>query len=225
MAPVQVPLPPAEQRHNANAERGQVSQIGQHSSRPPVRFQTAHVEPEQPAQAERHYKPQRVRQIKAPSQACHLASAEPRQYAQAERDHTSRPLDRMHLVTAEPGHDAQAEHQSRNQGCKQTNRPYISPHTVNIKPSKDVPAERDSMSSMHPGLGSGVDPNDPSAQAGLEEPVHSLADALSSAVQELLLTKDRQDFALSIEVGFSMLLPANAPKGTCGFFFIVPLVE
>ena len=54
---------------------------------------------------------------------------------------------------------------------------------------------------MHPGLGSGVDPNDPSNQAGLEEPVHSLDDALTNALQELLLTQDRHDFALAIEVG------------------------
>ena len=169
-----------------------------------TRFQTAHVEPEQPAQAERHYKPQRVHQIKAPSQASHLANAEPRQYAQAERDHASRPLDRVPSVTAEPGHDAHADHQSRIQGCKQTSRPYISPQTETAKPIQDVPAECDSMSHMHPGLGSGVDPNDPSDQAGLEEPVHSLDDALSNALQELLLTKDRQEFALSIQVGCSM---------------------
>ena len=204
MARMQVPLPAAEQRHNANAERGQVSQVGQHSSRPPVRSQSAHVEPEQPAQAERRYRPQRVHQYQPPSQACHLASAEPRHYAQAERDHASRPLDRVRLVTAEPGHDAQAEHQSRTQGCKPTSRPYISPQTVNIKPLKDIPAECDFMSSTHPGLGSGVAPNDPSDQAGLEEPVHSLDDALSNALQELLLTQDRQDFALSIQVGGSM---------------------
>ena len=205
MAPLQVPLPPAEQRHNGNAERGQVSQGGPHSSRPPVRVPTAHVEPVRfqtaHVEPERHYKPQKVHQIKAPSQASHLASAEPRQYAQAERDHASRPLDRVRLVTAEPGHDAHAEHQSRPQGCKQTSRPYMSPQTDNIKPLKDVPAECDSMSSTHPGLGSGVDPNDPSHQAGLEEPVHSLDDALSSALQELLLTEDRQEFALSIQVG------------------------
>ena len=157
MAPMQVPVPPAEQRHNANAERGQVSQVSQHSSRPPVRSQTS-----------------------------------------------SRPLDRVRLVTAEPGHDAQAEHQSRNQGCKQTSRPYMSPQTENIKPLKDVPAECDFMSSTHPGLGSGVDPNEPSAQAGLDEQVHSLDDTLSNALQELLLTEDRQDFALSIQVGCNM---------------------
>ena len=204
MARMQVPLPAAEQRHNANAERGQVTQVGQHSSRPPVRSQSAHVEPEQPAQAERRYRPQRVHQYQPPSQACHLASAEPRHYAQAERDHASRPLDRVRLVTAEPGHDAQAEHQSRTQGCKPTSRPYISPQTVNIKPLKDIPAECDFMSSTHPGLGSGVELNDPSDQAGLEEPVHSLDDALSNALQELLLTQDRQDFALSIQVGGSV---------------------
>ena len=203
MACTQVPVPLAEQRHNANAERGQVSQVGQHSSRPPIRSQTAQVEPEQP-QAERHYKPQRVHQYQHPSQALHLASAEHRQYAQAERDHGSRPLDRVRSVTAEPGHDAQAEHQSRTQGCKSTSRPYISPQTVNIEPLKDVPAECDSMPRMHPGLGSGVDPSDPSNQAGLEESVHSLDDALSNALQELLLTEDRQDFVLSVQVCCNM---------------------
>ena len=147
MAPMQVPVPPAEQRHNANAERGQVSQVGQHSSRPPVRFQTTHVEPEQPAQAER---------------------------------------------------------QTRSQGCKQTSRPYFSPQTENFKLLKDVPAECDPLSSMHPGVESGVDPSVPSAQAGLDEPVHSLDDTLSNALQELLLTEDRQDFALSIQVGSNM---------------------
>ncbi len=212
MAPVQVPLPPAEQRHNANAERGQVSQVGQHSSQPPVRLRTAHVEPEQPAQAERHYKPQRVHQYQPSSQASHLASAEPRQYAQAERDHVSRPLDRVQLVTAEPGHDAQAEYQSRPQGCKQSSRPYISPQTDNIKPLKDAPAMCDSMSSMHPGLGSGVDPNDPSDQAGLEEPLHSLHDALSNALQELLLTEDRQDFGMSIQVGSNTSASCTCPQ-------------
>ena len=144
MAHVQVPLPPAEQRLNANAERGQVSQVGQHSSRPPVRSQTAHVEPEQPAQAER-------------------------------------PI--------------------RYQGCKQTSRPCI---TENSKPLKDVPAECDPLSSLHPGLGSGVDPNQPSAQAGLDKPMHSLDDTLSNTLQELLLTEDCQDFAMSIQVGCNM---------------------
>ena len=60
------------------------------------------------------------------------------------------------------------------------------------------------MSSMHPGLGSGGDHSDPSDQAGLEEPVHSLDDALSNALQELLLTEDRQEFALSNQVGCNM---------------------
>ena len=144
MAHVQVLLPPAEQRLNADAERGQVSQVGQHSSRPPVRSQTAHVEPEQPAQAER-------------------------------------PI--------------------RYQGCKQTSRPCI---TENSKPLKDVTAECDPLSSLHPGLGSGVDPNEPSAQAGLDEPMQSLDDTLSNALQELLLTEDRQDFAMCIQVGCNM---------------------
>ncbi|DBA83241.1 TPA: hypothetical protein ACH3X2_006750 [Trebouxia sp. C0005] len=174
MALEQVPVPPAEQRHNANAERGQVSQVCQHGSLPPVRSQTAHVEPEQPTQAERQYMPQRIHQIKASSQASHLASAEPRQYAQA-------------------------EHHPSPQDCMQTSRPYISPQTDNLKPLQDVPAECDSMSSMHPGVGGGVDPNEPAAQAGLDEQVHSLDDTLSNALQELLLTQDRQDFALSIQ--------------------------
>ena len=80
----------------------------------------------------------------------------------------------------------------------------MSPQTENIKPLKDVPAECDFMSSTHPGLGSGVDPNEPSAQAGLDEQVHSLDDTLSSALQELLMTQDRQEFALSIQVGCNM---------------------
>ena len=211
MAPMKVPVPHAEQRHNANAKRDQVSQVGQHSSRPPVRSQTVHVEPEQPAQAERQCMPQGGHQINAPSQVSHLASAEPRQYAQAERDpmsqrgqHASRPLDRVRSVTAEPGHDAQAEHQTRPQGCKHTSTPCISPQTENIKPIKDAPAESDSMSSMHPGVESGVDPSEPSVQAGLDEQVHSLDDTLSNALQELLLTEDRQDFAQSIQVGCNM---------------------
>ncbi len=107
-------------------------------------------------------------------------------------------------VTAEPGHDAQAEHQTRTQGCKQTSRPFVSPQTENIEHLKNVAAECDPLSSMHPGVGSGVDPSVPSAQAGLDEQVHSLDDTLSSALQELLLTEDRQDFAQSIQVGCNM---------------------
>ena len=54
---------------------------------------------------------------------------------------------------------------------------------------------------MHPGGETGVGLNQPSDQAGPDGRVHSLEDTISNALQELLLTEDRQDFAHSIQVG------------------------
>ena len=68
-------------------------------------------------------------------------------------------------------------------------------------PTNFAPAQCAFTPTVHPGGETGVDLNQPSDQAGPDGQVHSLEDTISNAVQELLLTEDRQDFAHSIQVG------------------------
>ena len=133
---------------------------------------------------------------------------EPRHHAQAERDivsqralHASRSLDRVQPSTDESGHAAQANHNSSLQGCQHSGRPCTSPLTETFNPIKFTPAQCASTSTVHPGGEIGVDLNEPSAQAVPDGQVYSLDDTLSSALQELLLTKDRQEFAQVVQVG------------------------
>lgn len=133
---------------------------------------------------------------------------EPRHHAQAERDiisqralHASRPLDRVQPSTDEPRHAVQAHYNSSLQGCQHSGRPYTSPQGQTFKPIKFAPAQYASTSTVHPRGEIGVDLNEPSVQAGSDGQVHSLDDTLSSALQELLLREDRQEFAQVVQVG------------------------
>jgi len=137
-----------------------------------------------------------------------LNSAAARQHAQAERDiisqtalHASRPLDRVQARTDEPRNAVQADCNSSLQSCQHSGSPYTSPQGETFKPMKCAPAQCASTSTVHPGGEIGVDLNEPSAQAVPDGQVYSLDDTLSSALQELLLTEDRQEFAQVVQVG------------------------
>ena len=133
---------------------------------------------------------------------------EPRHHAQAKLDifsqtalHASRPLDRVQACTDEPKHAVQADYNSRPQGCQHSGRHCTSPLTETFNLIKFAQDQYASASTVHPGGEIGVDLNKPSAQAVPDRQVYSLDDTLSSALQELLLTEDRRDFAQVIQVG------------------------
>ncbi|DBA74125.1 TPA: hypothetical protein ACH3X1_010930 [Trebouxia sp. C0004] len=206
MAPMQIPEPPVEQRHDANAECGQVSQVSQHSSQPPVRSQTAHLEPEQSAQAERQCRTQGGHQITAPSQISHLARAEPRQYVQAERDplskegqHASRPLHRVRSVTAEPAHGAQAQHRSDHRAASQQADPTLALRQRASSPQRMIQPSVTPCQACTQGVRVGLTPVCHQPRQDWTKHVYRLADRLSNALQELLVTEDHPDFAQSIQ--------------------------
>ena len=179
--------------HPANAELG---------PRPQAEHETRSAGSNQAATPLTRYQPQ----TREPRQSTH-DRRESVPWAGRHADASTPPL-RPHLYTAEPRQSAKAEHENMLQGVTDTCQPCTTPSVNHMELRHDIKAEPDTMSHAHPrGADEGdIRPNEPSIQA---EQLHSLYDTLDIALQELLLTEDREDFRQSIQVLSALLHHTN----------------
>ena len=204
--------------HSANAEPGQYTQAGHdlktvstQAAEAPVRLHLASAELGPHPQAERDTRSAGSKQAATSLTRNQPQTNGPRRSTRDRREsapwagqHANASPLRPHVYSAEPRQSAKAEHKNTLQGNAHPCQPPTTPQLNDMELRNDFMAEPDSMSHVHPrGADEGdANPNEPSTQAGQ---THSLYDTLDIALQELLLTEDREDFKQSIQVLPSLL--------------------
>ena len=204
--------------HSASTGPGQYAQadvatVSTQAAEAPVRLHLANAELGPRSQAE-HYTRSACSQQAATSLTRNQPRAnEPRQSTHnrcesapqaCQHANASTTTLRPHVCTAEPRQSAEAEHDETSQGTTDTCQPCTRLQVNDMELRRDIKAEPDFMSHVHPtGADEGdTNPNEPAIQAGQ---MHSLRDTLNLALQELLLTEDREDFRRSIQVLAALL--------------------